>query len=717
MCPALPMMKTESRYKLLEKLGEGGMGVVFKAIDTRLGRTVAIKMLPPEFVSDEERKGRLMREARAASTLSHPNICTIHDIDEVDGSLFIVMEYVRGKTLAETIAGHSLGIDRTLKIAIAVADALEKVHRLNVVHRDIKPSNILLSEEEQPKILDFGLAHAAPVKQGSDPQGNSVASTVEFDFQEPGRISGTPAYMSPEQIRAEDTDIRSDIFSFGVVLYEMLAGKPPFQGRTLLEVVSSILKEDPPPIADIPQALVRVTQKALAKDREARYQSMKELLADLQKVGSQEKQEREVPKVAVQYFENLSGEKDDEYFRDGMTEDIITELWKIKELKVFPRSSVMGYRDRSIPAAQIGQELQASHVLEGSIRRAGSRLRISTELVAMESGHAVWASRFDRELKDIFAVQDEIACSIAQALRITLSPQEEVAIASRPTENTQAYDYYLRGRSYARRASRPDLEIAMQMYQHSIDLDPGFSLAYAGIGYVHGLLYFAYGGNPRWIDIGLEACERALSLEPDHPDALAARACIFVSCKRYDEAIRDAQRAVEIKPDCQGGYWALGGALFASDRWSDAAALAERAIETSGDDQRVYVPYVMSLERLGDFSGAMALRRRHVRALEQQLELIPDNVLARILLANQLARFGQEADALRELEKALALRPQDAMILYNAACTYGLLRMKQEALALLKETKNRGFHNMDWVSRDPDLAFLHGDPQFESLIK
>lgn len=714
-------MATGSRYKLLEKLGEGGMGVVYKALDTRLGRTVAIKMLPPEFISDEERKERLTREARAASALSHPNICTIHDIDEVDGSLFIVMEYVRGKTLAEAIATHSLDIHRTLKIAIAVADALEKVHRLNIVHRDIKPSNILLTEEEQPKILDFGLAHPATLERDSDPLGDSHASTLEVDFHESGRISGTPAYMSPEQIRAEELDVRSDIFSFGVMLYEMLAGKPPFHGKTLLEVVSSILKEAPQPLAKsstgVPSSLVRITEKALAKDRDARYQSMKELLADLQKVRSQEKEESELPKVAVQYFENLSGEKEDEYFRDGMTEDIITELWKIKNLKVFPRSAVMAYRNRSLTAVQIGQELQASHVLEGSIRRAGSHLRISTELVAIDSGHAVWASRFDRELKDIFAVQDEIACSIAQALRITLSPQEEVAIASKPTENTQAYDYYLRGRSYARRASRPDLEIALQMYEYAIALDPNFTLGYAGIGYIHGLLYFAYGGKPSWIDIGLEACERALSIEPDQPDALAARAVIFVSCGRYEESIRDAQRAVGIKPDCQGGYWALGGALFASDRWADAAAIADRAVETSGDDQRVYVPFVMSLERLGDAAGAMALRRRHTHALEQQLELVPDDVLSRILLANQYARFGREADAVRELDKALALRPQDSMILYNAACTYGLLRMKTEALALLKQTRDRGFHNMDWVARDPDLVFLHGDPQFESLIK
>jgi serine/threonine protein kinase len=702
-----------SRYKILEKLGEGGMGVVYKALDTRLQRTVAIKMLPPEFAVDEKRKKRLMREAQAASALNHPNICTIHDIDEWEGSMFVVMEYLQGITLAEEIATSPLSVERALKIAGEIGEALDKVHQLKIIHRDIKPSNIMITQDGHSKILDFGLAS---VEQAMSQEGGSLLATIDKSMTQGGQIAGTIRYMSPEQIRAEELDVRSDVFSFGVVLYEMLAGRSPFHGATLLEFASALLKEDPEPLTrinpSVPPALERIVKRALGKNRDARYQSIRELLQDLEKASEQTE-----TSVAVLYFENLSGAKEDEYFRDGMTEDIITELWKINDLKVFPRSAVIGYRDKQVQAVRIGEDLHATHILEGSVRRAGMRIRISPQLVETATGHTLWASRMDREMKDIFEVQDEIASSIAQALRITLTPQEEKAIALKPTVNTEAYDYYLRGRSFAQRRTRPDLEIALEMYEHAIALDPNFAEAFAGIAHVCGVFYYWHGGQPEMIERGLAACDRALALKPNLPEALAARALIYVGSRKYDEAIRDAQMAVAAKPDVRGGYWALGSSLFASDRIEEGVAIADVAVEHSGDDDNVFIPFIAMLERAGREGAAQLLRNKHTSALIQQLELTPDDVRARILLANNYAKLGQEDEAIIHLEKAMALRPKDTVVLYNAACTYALLGRKQETLDLLKQVKKQRFPNIDWMARDPDLEILHGDPEFERLLR
>jgi serine/threonine protein kinase/Flp pilus assembly protein TadD len=703
--------KKISRYKILEKLGQGGMGVVYKALDTRLQRTVSIKMLPPEFAVDESRKGRLLREARAASALNHPNICTIYDIDESDGSMFLVMEYLNGRTLREELESGPLRVDRALQIASEIGDALHKVHQLKIIHRDIKPSNIMISEEGHAKILDFGLASVETTIEG---EAFSKIVTIERSIVEEGKIAGTLRYMSPEQIRGEDLDFRSDVFSFGIVLYETLTGHSPFQRSTVLALVSAILNEEPEPFSmtsGIPNALERIIRKALAKKSEERYQSMQELLADLKNVTNSSE-----TSVAVLYFENLSGAKEEEYFRDGMTEDIITELWKIKNLKVFPRSAVLGYRNAQVQAVRVGQELNATHVLEGSVRRSGNRIRISGELVETATGHALWASRIDRELKDIFEVQDEIACSIAQALRVTLTPQEEKEIALKPTANTEAYDYYLRGRSYARRRTRLDLESALEMYEGAIALDPHFALAYAGIGHVCGEFYFWYGTDPKFVNRGLEVCERALTLVPNLPEGLAARSIILYGLQKYDEAIRDARKAVKTKPDCPDGYWALGCSLFATDHLNEAASIAHEAIENSADDDNVFVPFVMALERLGRSQDALELRQKHIQALKRQLELAPDDVRARILVANNYAVIGRTEEALAQMEKAMAMRPEDSLILYNAACTYALLGKKKETLELLKNLKGI-IPNQDWMSRDPDFEILRGDPEFEDVIR
>ena len=416
--------RTVSHYRVVEKLGGGGMGVVYKSEDTVLDRDVALKFLPADTIRDQGALDRFRREARAAAALNHPHICTIHEIGEHEGEPFIVMELLEGATLRHVIEGRPMKIERLLELAIQIADALEAAHAKGIVHRDIKPANIFVTRGGQAKVLDFGLAklvQRGPLAPGALHQTAADTKGTAIDLTSPGSTIGTVAYMSPEQARGETLDARTDIFSFGAVLYEMATGSVAFDGSTSAVIFNAILTGSPRPIDPAlrtPAELDRIIGKALEKDPDFRYQTAAEIRSDLKrlkrdlrlralhrppqsppKAGAQAAKEQR--SVAVLYFENLSNAKDDEYFRDGMTEDIITELSKIGQLRVFPRSEVLNFRNKPVTAPEVGQQLHAAYVLEGSIRRAGNRLRITAQLVETRTRHSAWAERYDREIEDV----------------------------------------------------------------------------------------------------------------------------------------------------------------------------------------------------------------------------------------------------------------------------------------------------------------------------
>jgi serine/threonine protein kinase/tetratricopeptide (TPR) repeat protein len=729
---------TVAHYRILRKLGSGGMGVVYEAEDSQLGRRVAVKFLSDEMERDPSILERFQREARAASALNHPGICTVHAIEAHEGRHFIVMELLEGETLDRRMRRQPLEIGELLDLGIQIADALESAHSKGIVHRDLKPVNLMINARGQLKILDFGLAKmgaggAAADRDRTASQADTIFKAGELTTA--GTVLGTVYYMSPEQARGQLTDARTDLFSLGAVLYQMATGQLPFPGDTQPVVFEAILNRPPRPLAEansrMPAEMGRVLDKALEKDRGLRYQTATELKTDLLRVkrdidsghrragevaDSKTASDRSSEKsIAVLYFENQSGVKEDEYLRDGITEDIITELSKIRGMKVFSRPTVLGFRDKAVTPSQIGQQLGAAYVLAGSLRRSGSRLRITTQLVDTHTDFPLWSERYDREMKDVFEVQDDVAQKIAAALRIQLSPQEQEALAAKPTDNLQAYDLYLRGRSYARRLTRQDLEFALQMFENAVTQDTNFALAFAAIANVCAYYHAHYAREDVWIHRARAAAERAMALQPDVPEVMVAQAWILYAKGQYEEMTAIVRNVIARKRDCEGAYYLLLRGLYASGKYQEVANVAEEAIEASGTDYNVYVPIMNSLGALGKEEALRNIRHRAIQALEGHLRQVPEDARARILVATWYAMEGRHEDAVREANLAMLLRPNEAMVQYNAACTFCSMNKKAEALDALTKAWRNGFKDADWVRRDPDLAILRGDPEFEKL--
>ena len=524
-------------YAIVSQLGQGGMGVVYTAHDPRLDRHVAIKLLPPDLTRDDTAKRRFLQEAKAASALDHPNICTIFEINETDdGQLYLVMAHYEGETLKERIGKGPLDLSDAIDIAMQIGQGLAEAHGAGIVHRDIKPANLLVTKTGVVKILDFGLAKLL----GSE----GVTQT--------GTTVGTVAYMSPEQARGQDVDHRTDIWSLGVVLYEMLAGTRPFQGKNLLSISNAILEKEQASLTGPSSAGQNVINRALQKDPSKRFHTVRDLLGELKLKGGADAgpSSLDLPSIAVLPFRNMSADPEQEYFCEGLAEELIDALARLDGLHVAARTSAFQFGGKGHDLQEIGEKLRVKTILEGSVRRAGNRLRVNAQLINAKDGYHLWSERYDRDMDDIFAVQDDIARAVVEKLKVRLLVEQGAPIITRPTDNLDAYHLYLKGRYYIARYTGEMFEKARESFAQALALEPAYAQAHAGIAQVHTLKAFrSYAAPHTVMPDAKDAALKALSLDETVADAHVALAMVLQFYEwNWTGAEREYRRALELNP-------------------------------------------------------------------------------------------------------------------------------------------------------------------------
>jgi eukaryotic-like serine/threonine-protein kinase len=733
------------RYQLVELLGTGGMGSVYKAKDLRLERLVALKLLPPSSVSDPEHKARFIREARAAAALDHPNICTVYEIEEAEGQTFIAMAYLKGQSLKETVRSAVIPIPEAVEFATQAADGLGCAHAHGVIHRDIKPANLFVTSGEVLKIIDFGLA--------------TVAGQAELTVE--GTILGTVAYMSPEQVNADKVDHRTDIWSLGVVLYEMIGGQRPFGGDHGQSIIYSILQKEPKPLSalreDVSPELEKVVSKALTKSKDNRYLSMRELSESLRKLkdGSSgvtvtrtvSRSTARLPSLAVLPFVDMSSSKDQEYLCEGIAEDIINALMQVKGLRVVSRGSSFRFTGKAYDLAEVAQKLQVAAVLEGSVRREGDRLRISAHLIDATGGDKLWARRFDLEMKEVFAVQDEISLAIANALKLTLLDRQRDGLVKRYTEDMGAYAAYLKGRYFWGKRISDAVKKAVEFYQEALRRDPDYALAHAGLADAYILPGYYGMASPREVmPKGKEAALRALELDPTLAEG---HTTLGVISSIYEHAWSKAESQFELAIQSNPNY------APAHSWYSLFTLIPLRRL----DEALAHVRIAQQLDPLTPFVNTIVgmchyFRRDYDAASEELRRVIilePSFPTAHMFLGRSLWDSNEKSEAIESFRKAAELYPRNTLCAAHLAYATARCGAKDDAIRLLANLKtqsaasyvpatslailNLGVGNVGsaiglfenahdqrdlysiWMAVDPLYDEVRSDPKFCNLLK
>ena len=719
--PGLPIQRLRESlaqsYSIDRELGRGGMATVFLAQDSKHDRVVALKVLHPDLAATLG-PDRFLREIKLAARLNHPHILPLFYSGNADGLLYYVMPYVEGESLRERLdREQQLNVDEAVHHARAIASALDYAHRQGIVHRDVKPENVMLYEGEA-MVMDFGIAKAVSAA-GSD----TITQT--------GMMVGTPAYVSPEQAAGElNLDGRSDQYSLACMLYEMLTGERPFNAPTPQAVMAKRFTETPRPLRTvrgaIPESVERAVSKAMSTDSAGRFATTamfglalasKELSTPTDTSVLPQASVSAAKSVAVLPFANMSADPENEYFTDGMAEEIINALSKIQALRVASRTSSFAFKGKNEDIGEIGKKLKVSTVLEGSVRKMGNKLRITAQLVNVADGYHLWSERYDREMEDVFAIQDDISQAIVKALRVILSEGEKKQIEKARAVSVEAYDFYLRGRQYFHQLRRKSLDYARQMFNKAIEIDPEYARAYAGVADCYSLLYTYFDArefNLRQADI---ASSKALQLEPELAEAHVARGLAVSLSKRFDEAEQEFEQAMRLDPKLfEAVYW-YARARLSQGRYEEAVKLFERAASLRPEEYQTPGFMGQALRSLGRDDEADASYRKQVKLVEQHLELNPDDARACILGASSSANIKDAERAAQYAERAIAVDPEDPMLLYNVACMYGVLGRIEDCLNALEQAVSKGWGDKSWLEHDSDLNSIRTLPRYQAIIQ